>query len=199
MPSALMWNCDLDLDLAARRAPQAGEHELAEQLVLLGAIALALEHEDLHRGLVVLDRREHVRLARRHRGVLLDQLVEVATDDHDAERVRRDVEEQDVALLVGERRALDRGAERDDLVGVHALARLEAEELGDRLLHARHARHAADEDHVLDLRSSSISASSSVRAQISTVRSMRSLGQLLELVARQHASAGAAPRCGPSR
>ena len=53
----------LDLDLALRRAPQAGQHELAEQLVLLGAIALALQHEDLHRGLVVLDRREDVRRA----------------------------------------------------------------------------------------------------------------------------------------
>src|SRR3712207_7846061 len=39
----------LDLDLAARRAPEAGQHELAEQLVLLGAIALALQHQDLHR------------------------------------------------------------------------------------------------------------------------------------------------------
>jgi hypothetical protein len=48
--------------------------------------------------------------------------------------VRRDVEQEDVALLVGQRRALDRGAERDDLVGVDALARLDAEELGDRLL-----------------------------------------------------------------
>ena len=63
MPSARDVERDLDLDLAARRAPQAGEHELAEQLVLLGAIALALQHEDLHRGLVVLDRGEDVRLA----------------------------------------------------------------------------------------------------------------------------------------
>ena len=61
MPSARDVEHDLDLDLAARRATQTGQHELAEQLVLLGAIALALEHEDLHRGLVVLDRREHVR------------------------------------------------------------------------------------------------------------------------------------------
>ena len=37
---------DLDLDLAARGAPQAGQHELAEQLVLLGAVVLALQDED---------------------------------------------------------------------------------------------------------------------------------------------------------
>jgi hypothetical protein len=46
---------DLDLDLARGRPAQAGEDELAEQLVLLGAVALALQHQDLHRGLVVLD------------------------------------------------------------------------------------------------------------------------------------------------
>ena len=43
------------------------------------------------------------------------------------------------------------GAERDDLVGVHALARLALEELAHRLLDLGHARHAADEDDVLDL------------------------------------------------
>jgi len=50
--------------------------------------------------------------------------------------VRRDVEQQDVALLVGQRRALDRRAERDDLVRMNALARLKAKELGDRQLDA---------------------------------------------------------------
>src|SRR5690606_13329398 len=43
-------------------------------------------------------------------------------------------------------------AEGDDLVGVDALAGLEPEELGDRRLDAGHAGHAADEDHVLDVR-----------------------------------------------
>ena len=48
----------LDLDLALRRAAQAGQDELAEQLVLLGALALALHDEDLHRRLVVAARGE---------------------------------------------------------------------------------------------------------------------------------------------
>jgi hypothetical protein len=54
-------------------------------------------------------------------------------------------------LLVEQRGALDRGAERDDLVGVHALARLDAEEPRDLLLDARHARHAADEHDLFDV------------------------------------------------
>src|SRR5262249_37985027 len=142
---------DLDLDLAPRGAPETGQDELAEELVLLGAVVLALEDQDLHRRLVVLHRGEDVRLRRRDRGVLLDELVEVPADDHDAERVRRHVEEEDVVLLVEERRALDRGAERDDLVGVDALARILPEELSDELLHLRHTGHAADEDDVLDV------------------------------------------------
>ena len=51
-----------------------------------------------------------------------------------------------------ERGALERGAGRDDLVRVHALVRLLAEELLHRLLHGGHARHAADEDDVVDVR-----------------------------------------------
>ena len=79
---------------------------------------MALQHGDVDRGLVVLDGREHGRCRGRGRGVLLDQVVEVANDDHDAERVRRDVEQEDLALLVGERRALDRRKpERIDFTG----------------------------------------------------------------------------------
>ena len=70
----------------------------------------------------------------------------------DAERERRDVEEEhlDVAFAL-ERRALKRRAGGDDLVRVHALVRILAEELLHRLLHGGHARHAADEDDVVDV------------------------------------------------
>ena len=47
--------------------------------------------------------------------------------------------------------ALDRGADGDRFVRVDVLARLLAEELLDLLLHLRHARHAADQDHVVDV------------------------------------------------
>ena len=50
-----------------------------------------------------------------------------------------------------ERVRLDRGAERDHLVRVDALARLAPEELPHRPLHARHAGHPADQDHLADL------------------------------------------------
>ena len=98
-------------------------------------------------------------------------------------------------FVVGERGALDRGAERDDLVGVHALARLEAEELGDRLLHARHARHAADEDHVLDLVLRDLGFLERARADLDGA--LDEIARSAPRASRASASsAGAAPRCG---
>ena len=86
------------------------------------------------------------RLLGRDRRVARDEHRRDAAERLDAERERRDVEQQHVLLLAGEHRALDRGADRDDFVRVHALVRLLAEELLDDLLDLRNARRAADED-----------------------------------------------------
>ena len=67
-------------------------------------------------------------------------------------RERRHVEQQHLDLVVAQRRALEGGAGGDDLVRVHALVRVLAEELLHRLLHGGHPRHPADEDHVVDVR-----------------------------------------------
>ena len=53
MPSALISKVTSISTWPFGRAAQAGQDELAEQLVLLGALALALHDEDLHRRLVV--------------------------------------------------------------------------------------------------------------------------------------------------
>jgi len=108
---------DLDLHLAARRLAQARQDELAEQLVLLARSLSPWSTRIFTDVLVVADRGEDVPLRARHRGVLLDELVEVAAHDHDAEGVRRHVEQQHVRLLIDERHALDGGPERDHLVG----------------------------------------------------------------------------------
>ena len=57
----------------------------------------------------------------------------------------------------------------------------------DRLLDLRHARHAADEDDLLDLVLLEAARPSSVCRQMSTVRSMRSARQLLERLAVERA------------
>ncbi len=95
-------------------------------------LALALEHVDLHRGLVVLGGREDLDLLGRDGRVPRDQHRGHAAQRLDAERQRGHVEQQHVLHLAGEHAALDRRADGHDLVGVDALVRLLAEELLDR-------------------------------------------------------------------
>ena len=141
---------DLDLRHAARRRRDAGELELAERLVVGRHLALALEHVHLDARLVVLGRREDLRLARRDRGVALDQLRHHAALGLDAEGQRGDVEQQHVLDVAGEHARLDGGAHGHDLVRVDAPVRVLAGQLLDLLLHGGHARHAADEHDVVD-------------------------------------------------
>ena len=82
--------------------------------------------------------------------LLLDELREDTALRLDAERQRRHVEQEDVLHLAAHDARLDGGADGDHLVRVDALVRLLAEQLGDPLLHGRHAGHAADEDDMLD-------------------------------------------------
>ena len=151
MPLASMSKRDLDLRDAARRRRDAGELELAQRLVVGRHLALALQDVDLDRRLVVLGRREDLALAGRDRRVALDQLGHDAALGLDAEGQRGDVEQQDVLDVAGQDAGLDRGADGHDLVRVDAAVRLLARELLDLLLHGGHARHAADEDDVVDL------------------------------------------------
>lgn len=125
--------------------------ELAEQLVVGGHLALALEHPDGDRGLVVLGGGEGLRLLGRDRGVAVDQAREDPAQRLDAERQRRHVEQQDVLDLALQHAALDRRADRHDLVGVDAAMGLLAEEVLHRLDDLGHAGHAADQDHLVDL------------------------------------------------
>ena len=101
--------------------------------------------------LAVLGGGEHLRFLGRDRGVAVDQPGEHAAQRLDAERQRRDVEQQHVLDVALQHAGLDRGADRDDLVRVDALVRLLAEQLLHHLLDLRHAGHAADQDHFVDL------------------------------------------------
>mmetsp|Transcript_25358 Transcript_25358/g.59170 ORF Transcript_25358/g.59170 Transcript_25358/m.59170 type:complete len:622 (+) Transcript_25358:339-2204(+) len=147
----------LDLRHAARRGGDAAQLELAEQVAVLGHRALALKDLDHHGRLVVLVRREDLRLLRRDDRVARDELGHDAADRLNAERERRHVEQQNVLCLLAtlsrEDAALHRRAVRDRLVGVDALVGLLAvEEVLEQLLHLRDARGAADEHHLIDLR-----------------------------------------------
>ena len=143
---------DLDLRHAARGRREAHELEGAELLVVGRHLALALEDLDEHRGLVVVGGGEDLRALGRDRGVALDEAGHDAALGLDAERQRRDVEEQDVLDLALEHAGLQRGADGDDLVGVDALVGLlAAGELLDQLGHGGHAGGATDHHDVVDV------------------------------------------------
>ena len=113
-------------------------------------LPLALHHVHFDARLAVGRRREHLALARRNRRVARNQRRHHAAERFDAERQRRHVEQQQVLHVAREHAGLDRRADRDDFVRVDALVRLLAEQLLDDLLHARNARRAADEHHLVD-------------------------------------------------
>jgi hypothetical protein len=58
---------------------------------------------------------------------------------------------QDVLDVALQHAGLDGGADRNHLIGVDALVRLLAEELLHHFLDLRHAGHAADQHHLVDL------------------------------------------------
>ena len=141
----------LDLGHAARRGHDALEVEAAERAVVARLGALALQHVHLDRRLAVGRRREDLLLLRRDGRVARDHHRHHAAQRLDAERERRHVEQHHVLHVAGEHAGLHGRADGHDLVRVHALVRLLAEELLDRLLHERDARRAADEHDLVDL------------------------------------------------
>ena len=123
-----------------------------ERLVPRRHLALALEDVDLDLRLVVARGREDLALGRRDRRVPVDEPGHDAAERLDAERERRDVEEQHVLDVAREDARLDGRADGDDLVGVDALVRLlAAEHLLDGLDVRGHAGLAADEDDLVDV------------------------------------------------
>src|SRR4029077_14390591 len=69
----------------------------------------------------------------------------------DAERQRRDVEEQDILHVALEHARLDRRAHGDRFVGVDTLVSVLARELVHELRDRGHASGATDEDHAVDV------------------------------------------------
>mmetsp|Transcript_109647 Transcript_109647/g.340299 ORF Transcript_109647/g.340299 Transcript_109647/m.340299 type:complete len:677 (+) Transcript_109647:253-2283(+) len=143
----------LDLRLAARRRRDPAQLELAEEVVVLGHGPLSLVDLDVHGRLVVLVRREDLRLLGRDDGVAADELRHDSADRLDAERERRHIEQQQVlAALAAQDPRLHRGAVGDCLVRVDAAVRLlSVEEVLDQLLDLGDARRAADKHDLVDL------------------------------------------------
>ena len=142
---------DFDLRHATRRRRDAFEVEFAQQLVTGRHLALALEHLDRHGTLIVVSGRIHLRVLGRDRRVFLDHLGHHATQRFDAQRQRRHVQQQHVLAVARQNLTLNRGADSYGFVRIHVAARFLAEEFLDLLLHHRHTRHTADQNHVVDV------------------------------------------------
>ena len=143
---------DLDLRHAARCRRNAHQVELAQDLVVGRHGALALEDPDGHGRLVVVSGREGLALLGRDGGVALDQRGEDAAQGLDAQGQRGHVQQQHVLDVALKDAGLNSGTQGHHLIGVDALVRLLAEEFLHRFLDHRHAGHAADQDHFIDVR-----------------------------------------------
>ena len=151
MPLASMSNVTSICGMPRGAGGMPDQMELAERAVVARHRALALQH--VHFDAVWLSAAvEKISLLRVGIVVLRsNQLRHHAAQRLDAERQRRDVEQQHVFHFAGEHAGLNRRADRDDFVRVHALVRFLAEEFLDDLLHLRDARRAADEHDFVDL------------------------------------------------
>src|SRR5665213_3606112 len=130
---------------------QVDQLELAQGLVVHRHLALALEHVDLDRGLVVVGGGEHLAPLGRDGGVALDEAVHDRTLGFDAQRQRGHIEEQDVLDLALQHAGLDGGTDGHHLVRVDALVGLLAGQRLDQVLDRRDAGRSADEDHEVDV------------------------------------------------
>ena len=119
---------DLDLRHAAAGGGDAVQVEAAQGLVVLGHLTLALEHVDLHGGLVVGGGGEDLALLDGDGGVALDELGEYAAHGLNAQGQGGDVQQQQALDVAAEHAALDGRAHGHALVGVDALEGLLAGE-----------------------------------------------------------------------
>ena len=125
--------------------------ELAQSAVVLGQRTLALQHVDLYRRLAVSRSRKRLRLLGRNRGVARNHRRGHAAQRLNRQRQRRHVEQQQVFHVSCQHPRLHRSANCHDLIRVHSLMRLFAEQLFHQRLDARHARLSAHQNHFVDL------------------------------------------------
>ena len=142
-----------DLRHATRRRRNVREIETPQGLVGGCHLPLALQHMHGHRGLVVLGGGEHLGRRGRNGGVLLDELGHHATHGLDTQGKRGNVQQQHVFDVARQHTTLDGRANGHRLIGVDVLARRLAEKVLHGFLNLGHAGLAANQDHVINLRS----------------------------------------------
>jgi hypothetical protein len=147
---------DLELHLHARETRRhwwnPPKLEAVQRAVVGHQLALALQHVNVDGRLVVDRGREHLAAGGWNRGVAQDDLRHHAAHGLDAERQRRHVEQQHLAVAGDEDVGLHGGAERHHFVRIQLAVRAAAEQLFDFAAHQRNPGRPADQDDFVDLR-----------------------------------------------
>ena len=142
---------DLNLWCATRSGRNPFQVEFAQHLVANRNFAFTLKYLDRDGRLIVVGGRKSLCKLGRDGGVLGDHLGHDTAQRFDAQRQGCHVEQQHVFAVARENLTLNRGTDGNRFIRIHVLARLLAEQFLDLLLYLGHARHAADQDHVVDV------------------------------------------------
>src|SRR6266436_4501438 len=137
--------------LQARGSRRNFQREAREGTAIFSEFALALKNVNVNAGLAVDAGGVQLLRAGGNRGVARDNFRDGAAVRFDAQRERRNVEEQHVVHATVKDVGLDGGAEGDDFVGIQFRMRLAVKKLLDHAADQRGARGAANEDHFLDV------------------------------------------------
>ena len=148
---------DLNLGDTTRSGGNTSKLELAEQVVVLGALTLTLVDLNKDTGLVVGEGGEDLGLLGGDSGVAGNELGHHAAGSLDTHRQGSDIEKQDLVgglrgCVTGENGSLHGSAVGNSLIGVDGLVGLLAVEVvGNELLDAGNTGRATDEDDLVDL------------------------------------------------
>ena len=133
-----------------RRTRRNFQLKSRQRPAILGQFALALQHVNIDSRLILDAGRKHFLRARGNRRISRNDFRHHAAHGLDAQRQRRDVEQQHVFHAAFENVGLHRRAQRHDFVGIEFRVRAAPEKFLDRCAHQRHARRAADQHNFFD-------------------------------------------------
>merc|ERR1719278_1804523 len=142
---------DLNLRHAARCWWDSSQLELSQELVVLGHLSLTLVNLQLHLGLTIGGRGEHLRLLGRDCCVPVDQLGEYATKGLNSKGEGGDVKEQDIGDISSQNTTLNSSAHGHSLIRVDRLAGCTAKDFLAGVLHLGHPAHASDQNNFSDI------------------------------------------------
>mmetsp|Transcript_44578 Transcript_44578/g.73788 ORF Transcript_44578/g.73788 Transcript_44578/m.73788 type:complete len:402 (-) Transcript_44578:1000-2205(-) len=148
---------NLNLWHTARRRRDAHQLKLAQQVIVLRQLSLALVHLNQHARLIVgISRKRLIRFAR-NRLVALDEFGHHTAGSLDTQRQWRHIQQQQIAslahLVTTQNRRLNGCTIRDSLVRVDRFARIASIEIFlNHLLNFRDTRGSAHQHHLVNVR-----------------------------------------------